>query len=185
MSPQTHKIPCIPFFWIHWLLPRSLEWYTPHIRHLSLMLTRFQLAHVLSHYHPPASVLAYISVLYIPPVIVTFLAPSSSSALGFVRSLAIYLVSLGSSITVYRLSPFHPLAKYPGPLLARVSRLWATRHAASGRQNYVSHELFERYGDVVRTGPNHLIIRNASAIPVVLGAKNPWPKHARESRVPC
>jgi cytochrome P450 len=88
------------------------------------------------------------------------------------------------SITLYRLSPFHPLAKYPGPVLARITRFWATRHAIGGSQNRVSHELFERYGDVVRTGPNHLIIRNASAIPVVLGAKNPWPKHTRKSWAP-
>jgi hypothetical protein len=50
-----------------------------------------------------------------------------------------------------------------------------------GKQHLKSHELFERYGDVVRTGPDHLIIRDAAAIPVLLGGKNMWHKGARES----
>jgi hypothetical protein len=30
-------------------------------------------------------------------------------------------------------------------------------------------------------GPDHLIIRDPKAIPVVLGPKDMWPKHGRES----
>jgi hypothetical protein len=67
----------------------------------------------------------------------------------------------------------------PGPRLARISRFWATRTALGGRQHVVSHELFARYGDVVRTGPDHLLVRDVKAVPVVLGAKDPWPKHPR------
>jgi hypothetical protein len=144
-------------------------------------LTRLQAAHAVCHYRPPASIPTFISVLFLPPVVAAFVASSSPSLFDYLRALALYMLSLASSITLYRLSPFHPLAKYPGPVLARVSRFWAVREVARGHQHRVSHELFERYGDVVRTGPDHLIIRNASAIPVVLGAKNPWPKHTRES----
>jgi hypothetical protein len=32
----------------------------------------------------------------------------------------------------------------------------------------------------LHTGPDHLIIRDPKAIPVVLGPKNMWPKHSRE-----
>jgi hypothetical protein len=44
-------------------------------------------------------------------------------------------------------------ARYPGPVLARVSRLWAARQVMKKKQHIVSHELFEMYkSDVVRTG---------------------------------
>jgi hypothetical protein len=96
------------------------------------------------------------------------------------RALPAYWTALSASVVAYRLSPFHPLACYPGPLLARVSRFWATRAVLSGVQHKVSHDLFERYGDVVRTGPNHLIFRDPAAIPVVLGARNMWRKGDRK-----
>lgn len=86
----------------------------------------------------------------------------------------IYLLLLVSSITIYRLSPFHPLARYPGPVLARISRLWALWRVVNGKQHIDSHELFLRYGDVVRTGPNHLLIRDASVIPALHGSKDRW-----------
>jgi hypothetical protein len=144
-----------------------------------------QIAHIICHRYPPASIPAFISVILLPPVVLTYLALSSSLLAYFFSTLVLYLSTLGTSIALYRLSPFHPLAKYPGPILARVSRLWATRVAASGRQNVVSHELFQRYGEVVRVGPDHLIILNVNAIPVVLGAKNPWPKNPRETIASC
>jgi hypothetical protein len=46
---------------------------------------------------------------------------STSTALG---TFATYFVTLTGSIAVYRVSPFHPLAKYPGPFIAKLSKLW-------------------------------------------------------------
>jgi D-serine deaminase-like pyridoxal phosphate-dependent protein len=115
------------------------------------------------------------------PTVLTVISHPASPLLFFLETAAIYLLTLGASITAYRLSPFHPLAKYPGPVLARVSRLWAAQGVIRGYQHLESHELFARYGDVVRTGPNHLIMRNASAIPVIHGVKDRWPRHARQS----
>ena len=34
----------------------------------------------------------------------------------------IYIISLVSSITIYRLSPFHPLSGFPGPWMLRVTK---------------------------------------------------------------
>jgi hypothetical protein len=107
-----------------------------------------------------------------PAALLSFLAV-------FARALPAYWAALAASVVAYRLSPFHPLARYPGPLLARVSRFWATRAVLSGVQHKVSHTLFERYGDVVRTGPDHLIFRDPAAIPVVLGGRNMWRKGDR------
>jgi hypothetical protein len=115
------------------------------------------------------------------PTALTLLSQPQSPVLYFLKAIAIYLLTLGTSIAAYRLSPLHPLAEYPGPVLARVSRLWAALGAIRGYQYLESHELFEKYGEVVRTGPNHLIMRNASAIPAIHGMKDRWPRHARKS----
>jgi hypothetical protein len=95
-------------------------------------------------------------------------------------SLALYWISLFTSITIYRLSSFHALANVPGPPLAKVSRFWAVYHVWTGRQHLLSHELFEKYqSNVVRTGPNHVIIRDAAAVSIMLGGHDRWQKHDR------
>jgi hypothetical protein len=144
-----------------------------------------QLAHAIVHRQQPSSLSQFALLLFALPAAVsaTFASSSLSSFLfGFLRALPVYWLSLSASVVAYRLSPFHPLAKYPGPILCRVSRFWATRVSLSGDQHLVSHQLFEQYGDVVRTGPDHLIIRDVSAIPVVLGGRNMWHRGSRESR---
>lgn len=93
-----------------------------------------------------------------------------------------YLATLATSVIAYRISPFHPLAKHPGPLIAKVTRLWIFYKVLKGKQHEYYHQLHETYGDIVRTGPNHLTIRNVKAIPKVLGpgsAQNRWPKGRR------
>jgi hypothetical protein len=116
-------------------------------------------------------------VILAPPAILTYGPPNGVNQRSLVLNLTVYLLALCSSIVAYRLSPFHPLARFPGPLLARVSRFWALKQCLGRKQHVVSHELFARYGDVVRSGPNHLLFRDARAIPVILGARNPWMKH--------
>jgi hypothetical protein len=124
----------------------------------------------------------FAALLFLAPLAVSLAARPASLLLflaAFARALPAYWTALSASVVAYRLSPFHPLARYPGPLLARVSRFWATRVMLSGVQHKVSHDLFERYGDVVRTGPDHLIFRDPAAIPVVLGGRNMWRKGDR------
>ncbi|KAI0265059.1 high nitrogen upregulated cytochrome P450 monooxygenase 2 [Gloeopeniophorella convolvens] len=84
-------------------------------------------------------------------------------------SVLIFNALLGTYVTVYRLSPWHPLAKFPGPVLPRVSKWYLARIAGKGNQHTYIQQLHVRYGDVVRVGPNELSFRDASAIPVVLG----------------
>ncbi|KAI0306837.1 high nitrogen upregulated cytochrome P450 monooxygenase 2 [Multifurca ochricompacta] len=72
-------------------------------------------------------------------------------------------------ILAYRLSPFHPLAKYPGPVLDKTSKWWAAYISARGDPHRYYKSLHDRYGDVVRVGPNELSIRDASLIHPVLG----------------
>lgn len=66
-----------------------------------------------------------------------------------------YLVLL-SSIVIYRVSPIHPLSRYPGPLHLKVSKLSMARVAATGKQHVYITKLHEQYGDAVRIGQSEL-----------------------------
>ncbi|KAF6831216.1 cytochrome p450 monooxygenase [Colletotrichum plurivorum] len=56
---------------------------------------------------------------------------------------------------------FHPLRKYPGPLLQRASSVpWAIQHAL-GIQAFRTQKLHDRYGPVVRISPKHLSVTYA------------------------
>ncbi|KAK2016962.1 isotrichodermin C-15 hydroxylase [Colletotrichum eremochloae] len=58
---------------------------------------------------------------------------------------------------------FHPLRRFPGPILQRASPLfWAWQHAF-GYQAIHTQRLHDRYGSVVRISPNHLSFTNAEA----------------------
>ena len=51
---------------------------------------------------------------------------------------------------------FHPLRKFPGPLLTRASGIpWAIKHV-TGIQAHDTQKLHDKYGPVVRIGPSHL-----------------------------
>ncbi|KAG5730825.1 Cytochrome P450 67, partial [Termitomyces sp. T112] len=80
-----------------------------------------------------------------------------------------FWATLGASIVVYRLSPFHPLAKYPGPLLCRVSKMYMAFLSLGGKQHTYYLQLHEQYGDIVRVGPNELSICDAAAIAPMMG----------------
>ncbi|EGN94651.1 hypothetical protein SERLA73DRAFT_187691 [Serpula lacrymans var. lacrymans S7.3] len=74
-----------------------------------------------------------------------------------------------SYVLIYRLSPLHPLARFPGPLPNRISKLWMVWVNRKGGQWRHYYALHQRYGDVVRIGPNELSIRNVDAVLPVLG----------------
>lgn len=63
-----------------------------------------------------------------------------------------FWTALISSVTVYRLSPWHPLAHYPGPLFLRLSKMSMAWVSRGGRRHLYTQELHRRYGDVVRVG---------------------------------
>lgn len=76
-----------------------------------------------------------------------------------VWSLALILLSFTAlyltAVTSYNLF-LHPLHKYPGPLLARASRLWYTWAEITGDFHLRTQKAHERYGDVFRIAPNEL-----------------------------
>ncbi|KAL1676328.1 cytochrome P450 [Schizophyllum commune] len=77
---------------------------------------------------------------------------------------ALYFASLSASIIVYRLSPIHPLASYPGPALAKVSKWYMAYYVARGTRHLLLKDLHARYGQWVRIGPNELSVNAPAAI---------------------
>ena len=67
-------------------------------------------------------------------------------------SFSVFYATLIASIVIYRLSPFHPLAKFPGPRMARISQAWAMVTFSKGKRHQSFKELHEKYGDYVRIG---------------------------------
>ncbi|PIL32204.1 cytochrome P450 [Ganoderma sinense ZZ0214-1] len=122
--------------------------------------------------------IAFHSVMLIgPPAIIGAVLwtldclPVEMPALGVISLLyGTYLGVLGVSIVAYRLGPWHPLASFPGPVAFRTSKLWMAGCAAAGRECFVVKALHEEYGDVVRTGPNELSIRDPSLVGRIMGA---------------
>ncbi|OTA96863.1 hypothetical protein M434DRAFT_392544 [Hypoxylon sp. CO27-5] len=51
---------------------------------------------------------------------------------------------------------FHPLAKFPGPFLARATLLWRFKNTMGGRQHRIFRAEHQKYGDVFRVSPNEL-----------------------------
>jgi len=61
----------------------------------------------------------------------------------------------------------HPLARYPGPFLAKLTDLWQVNQFLTLDQPYHLTRLHEKYGPVVRYGPDKLSITDEHAIPIL------------------
>ncbi|EMD31236.1 hypothetical protein CERSUDRAFT_127530 [Gelatoporia subvermispora B] len=115
--------------------------------------------------YEPKEPLVHLAILVVPPVLLSAFTSHDGSLLWIWVTSLVYWAILASSITIYHLSPFHPLARYPGPLLHKVTRVAFTRVALGGSSHMHIDQLHGRYGDIVRVGPNALSIRDPSAIP--------------------
>jgi hypothetical protein len=89
-----------------------------------------------------------------------------------------YLLISCSGIIVYLGLRFwnDPLAKYPGPLIARFSNLWMCYHTWSGNLPERVLELHQRYGSIVRVGPSSLDFDGKAALPTIYKSGRSMPK---------
>ncbi|KAI0124017.1 pisatin demethylase [Xylariales sp. AK1849] len=76
------------------------------------------------------------------------------------------------------------LRHIPGPSLASFSYLWLANVATSGKQYWLYRNLPQRYGPLIRVGPNELSTDDPDVIRKINGARNgyqrdPWYKAAR------
>ncbi|OLL24371.1 Isotrichodermin C-15 hydroxylase [Neolecta irregularis DAH-3] len=72
------------------------------------------------------------------------------------------------TLCVYRIF-FHPLAKFPGPFLSKITPLYHTYLTIRGDRHLVLEKYHKKYGDIFRMGPNELSIADASAIKEIYG----------------
>ena len=113
-----------------------------------------KVSHLIFRHYEPDSISSFatffivIPALLSGPISYTVRSPYVALPLAF----AAYWSSLLFFTLTYRLSSFHPLAKYPGPLLARTSKWWAAYLCGTGDQHRCIKRLHDRYGDVVRIG---------------------------------
>ncbi|KAG5914122.1 hypothetical protein E4U42_000667, partial [Claviceps africana] len=72
------------------------------------------------------------------------------------------LTAAVTMVALYRIT-IHPLASIPGPKLAAVSSIWYARKIARGNLVKLGLELHEKYGDVVRVGPDEVWFNTTEA----------------------
>ncbi|KAJ7633031.1 cytochrome P450 [Roridomyces roridus] len=134
------------------------------------LLKTFELHHIYFHKFEPRSAKIPLLLLLVEPGALVLIFGGPISLRQLLLSYTLFWSSLSLSIVLYRLSPFHPLAQYPGPAISKVSKLWGATVAASGKQYLYLKELHDTYGPYVRTGPNELSIVDAAAVSQILNA---------------
>ena len=75
---------------------------------------------------------------------------------------------------------FSPLAKYPGPKLAAITRLWWLRVQFSGKFPIVVHNLHLKHGEIVRIAPDELSFSGAGAWKDIYGFRNGLPENRKD-----
>jgi len=78
------------------------------------------------------------------------------------------LLTYLTSIVIYRLR-FHPLAKYPGPFLAKITNWYQVYYAWKGDRHLEFWRMHEKYGKFVRFAPNGLSINSNTALQKIYG----------------
>ncbi|KLO11363.1 high nitrogen upregulated cytochrome P450 monooxygenase 2 [Schizopora paradoxa] len=123
------------------------------------------------HEIQPSSYLLTALLLLVPPSISTVFYHQTihSLWLSALASFTSFYLILISSIIAYRLSPMHPLYRYPGPLAAKVSKFWMVRVLRTGKMNEYVKSLHDRYGRYVRIGPNEISCIDTDALPDMFG----------------
>ncbi|GLB41353.1 putative cytochrome P450 [Lyophyllum shimeji] len=81
-----------------------------------------------------------------------------------------YVSSLCISVIIYRHSPLHPLARFPGPAVAISTKWWMVhRILIKGGRHTKLQTLHAAHGPWVRVGPNELSVNLPGAIKVIYG----------------
>ncbi|KAL8715282.1 MAG: hypothetical protein Q9220_001240 [cf. Caloplaca sp. 1 TL-2023] len=73
----------------------------------------------------------------------------------------------------------HPLRNVPGPFLARLTSKWMTINELKGHRSLLVVQAHERYGPVVRLGPNELSFSNRSCLKELYLKGSKFPKSGR------
>ncbi|KAI0429507.1 cytochrome P450 [Xylaria sp. FL1042] len=67
------------------------------------------------------------------------------------------------AVCIYRLF-FHPLSRYPGPLIAKLSGFYGAYYASKTTLHVRTLQDHEKFGPVIRQGPNKLVFNSVNAL---------------------
>ncbi|RWA11491.1 hypothetical protein EKO27_g3605 [Xylaria grammica] len=67
------------------------------------------------------------------------------------------------AVCIYRLY-FHPLSRYPGPLIAKLSDFYGAYYASKTTLHIKTFQDHEKFGQVIRHGPNKLVFNSVNAL---------------------
>ncbi|THU84459.1 high nitrogen upregulated cytochrome P450 monooxygenase 2 [Dendrothele bispora CBS 962.96] len=125
----------------------------------------------LRDFEPPShSSAPFIALILIPAITAyTLFDHAASLSTAISRAYLSFYTGLAFTTVAYRLSPWHPLARYPGPMIARISKLWTVWKAIDGKLPQYYQQLHAQYGSIVRIGPNELSITDKDLLPDILG----------------
>ena len=76
------------------------------------------------------------------------------------------------------------LNRYPGPWLAKFTKLWLRLNVKTNQHQHHLLELHRRYGPTIRIGPNNLSIASPECVALIYGVKNEFLKVTLGSKVP-
>jgi hypothetical protein len=136
------------------IIASSVSIHTKRLEDISILY--LQLGYLAFKKYEPQNRAIIIFLLVVVPGALSGLTHSNFStfpAAALATSITYWLLMLMFTVA-YRLSPFHPLAKYPGPLWCKISKGWlAYLVFKRGRAHMYVHELHKHYNsDVVRIG---------------------------------
>ncbi|KAJ5716177.1 hypothetical protein N7493_008088 [Penicillium malachiteum] len=82
-----------------------------------------------------------------------------------------YLISLFSSIIIYRIF-FHRLKHFPGPVGARITKIWHTWKLLHQQNHLLLTDLHNQYGNFVRTGPSEITVYHPDVFMAIDGPQS-------------
>ncbi|KAJ3527870.1 hypothetical protein NM688_g8068 [Phlebia brevispora] len=119
---------------------------------LSIVGVGFIVYLIFKRWEPTNLPLLAFLLLLTPASLSTLVTPHLGSVKGTALSILTYWATILISVTFYRLSPFHPLARYPGPIMCKLTKFWGFYKELDGKQHLYIESLHDKYGDVVRIG---------------------------------
>jgi hypothetical protein len=102
--------------------------------------------------YEPKSANVPLLVLTIEPILLLFALAAPVSLSHILSAYIVFSFTLRSSIIIYRISPWHPLAHIPGPAIYKITKLWGMCVFSGGNQHTVNKALHDKHGPCLRTG---------------------------------
>jgi hypothetical protein len=111
-----------------------------------------------------------------PSLLITDIGTSGKMLSTFVIVSSAIVATLVYIVT-YRIF-FHPLSSVPGPILARLTKLWLVWHVRKGKSHIFMPNLHKTYGPIVRIAPNEVLVRSEDGVRLAYGAGTKFTKGA-------